>query len=82
MTITTDHPRSKNGVPVIISDNGLKMHYAVGVKAIRMGLGLSVPEFATLCRVSPKTVYHWQSTRIPPAGKLNIMADALRKAGK
>jgi len=79
MRVTTDHPASIYGVPVIIDRAGNVMDYAPGIKAIREYLSLSVEELAQKCGVSKSTAYNWQSGRMPECAALNVMGDLCRK---
>ena len=80
MTVTTEHPRSSYGVPVIQDDSGNPMDYAEGVKAVRKHLGLNVASLAGECGVSPRTVEGWeQGRRMPDAAALNIMSTLVRR---
>ncbi len=78
MKITTRHPSSSYGVPVILDDEGRVMDYAEGVMALRKALGLSAADLAAQCGVSVHTVYGWQVGRMPEVAALNVMGDLLR----
>lgn len=78
MKITTQHPASSYGVPVIIDDTGNVMDYAPGISAARRLLGWSTQQFAERCDVSRRTVEGWESGRMPDVASLNVLADALR----
>ena len=80
MTITTNHPASSYGMPVIIDDAGVPMDYADGIKAIRRHFALSTTELGALCGVSSRTVEGWEHGRMPSAAALNSMASLLMTA--
>ena len=77
MKVTTDHPASSYGVPVILADDGAVMDYAPGIKSLRSCLGLSTQQLADHCGVSRRTVEGWEQDRMPPAAALNVMASLL-----
>lgn len=80
MRITTEHPSSSYGVPVILDDAGHPMDYALGVKAVRARLGLTAAQLGEMCGKSVQAVNNWeQGRRLIPAESLNVMADLLRK---
>jgi DNA-binding XRE family transcriptional regulator len=82
VTITTDHPSSNYGIPVILNDAGDPMDYAPGVKAVRARLGLSTTQLAEMCGKSRRTVEDWeQNRRNVPAEALNVMAMLLNRQG-
>lgn len=74
MRITTDHPRSAYGVPVILADDGTPMDYAAAIKEIRRRRGLTTRDLAALIGVSHRTVEGWESGRTPAAWALNVLA--------
>lgn len=74
MRVTTNHPSSSYGQPVIIDDSGQVMDYAPGIKAIRYKCGLTTQALADLCGVSRRTVEGWEQGRMPTAAALNVMA--------
>lgn len=80
MKITTQHPYSHHGVPVILSDISAYMPHAEGIRAIRRHLSLSVRDLAARCGVSPRTVEGWEQGRPVPAAALNVMGDLLRSS--
>ncbi len=83
MTITTSHPASRYGVPVILDVCGKPMPPADGVMAARRLLGLSRADFAERCGVSPRTVEAWeQGRRDIEVAALNVLADLLRSASQ
>ena len=77
MTVTTKHPSSSYGQPVILADDGSVMDYAPGVKAIRAKRGWSTQQLAAVCGVSRRTVEGWEQGRPVPAAALNAMAAAM-----
>ncbi|MFT3992511.1 MAG: helix-turn-helix transcriptional regulator [Luteolibacter sp.] len=74
MRVTTKHPASSYGMPVII-DGGRVVDYATGIKAIRAKLGWSKQQLADACGVSPRTVEGWEMGRPPTAAALNVISD-------
>lgn len=79
MKITTQHPASKFGVPVILRDDGKVMAHSDGIKALRRTGSISVASLAALCNVSPRTVEGWEQGRSVPCAALNVMAGLLEK---
>ena len=77
MKITTDHPSSSYGHPVILGDDGQPMDYSDGIKAVRKHLGLSVAQLAKICGISARTVEGWEQGRSPTAAALNVMSDLM-----
>lgn len=83
MRVTTDHPASSFGQPIILDDAGNPMDYAPGVLAIRRTLDLSRGQLAAACGVHPRTVEGWeQGRRAIPAAALNVLGSLLRAAAK
>jgi hypothetical protein len=82
MTITTEHPRSSYGIPVILDDRGRVMDYAPGLRAVMERLGWDRPTLAKRCNVSIRTVEGWFQGRMPETAALNVLADALREQEK
>ena len=79
MKITTDHPTSSYGIPVILDDAGQVMDYGPGVKALRKKLGLNTSDFGSLIGVSGRTVEGWeQGKRMPGKPELMLMNQLLR----
>lgn len=74
MRVTTNHPSSSYGVPVILDDRGAVMDYAPGIKAIRAKAGLTTQALADLCGVSRRTVEGWEQGRMPTVAALNVMS--------
>jgi hypothetical protein len=77
MTITTRHPESSYGVPVILDDAGNPLDYPAGLRLAFARLAWSKAEVAAQCNVSPRTVEGWLHGRQPEARCLNVLADAL-----
>lgn len=75
MTITTKHPASSYGQPVILDDDGLPMDYPAGIKAVRARLAWSTQQLADACGVSRRTVEGWEQGRMPTAAALNVMSN-------
>lgn len=75
MKVTTNHPASAYGQPVILNDDGYAMDYAPGIKALRAKLNLSTQQLADSCGVSRRTVEGWEQGRTPTAAALNVMGD-------
>jgi len=74
MQVTTNHPSSSYGQPVILADNGSVMDYAPGIKAIRTKAGMSTQQFADAVGVSRRTVEGWESGRMPSTLALRALA--------
>jgi DNA-binding XRE family transcriptional regulator len=74
MRVTTHHPSSSYGQPVILADDGSVMDYGPGIKAVRVKAGLSTQQLADACGVSRRTVEGWEQDRMPTAAALNVMA--------
>jgi hypothetical protein len=81
MQITTQHPASEYGVPVILDDAGGVMDPAPGLAAALARLGWSRATLAERTGYSRRTVEGWFVGRPVPASALNVLADALRKEG-
>lgn len=81
MKITTDHPTSSYGIPVILDDAGEPMDYVPGIAVVRRQLGLSVADVAAAVGVSPRTVENWeQGRRMPPPNVLYVLSTMLATA--
>lgn len=78
MTITTSHPASSYGLPVILTDGGEPLDYADGIRAIRDRLGWTTAEMASRAGVSPRTVEGWEQGRLPSAAALLALAPHVR----
>ena len=79
MKITTEHPDSSYGIPVILGDDGGPLDYAAGIRAIRRKLDLTTEELGAMCGRSRRTVENWEQGRPVPADALNALAPLLRK---
>lgn len=79
ITITTAHPASSYGVPVILLD-GEPVDYVEGVTAVRERLNLTHAQLAEKCGVSPRTAEAWAQGRPVSAAALNVMSDLLSKS--
>lgn len=83
MKITTDHPASIAGTPVILDDAGDLLDYKSGVQALRAALELSQSELAAKIGFSVRTIQDWELGRNnPSAAALNAMASALKPLQK
>jgi DNA-binding transcriptional regulator YiaG len=83
MKVTTNHPMSSYGMPVILADNGEVMDYPEGIKAIRKLAGISTTTLGELCGASRRTVENWEGGRFPPpANALNVLQSILKKADR
>lgn len=79
MQITTTHPASSYGVPVILDAKGAPMDYAPGIRNFRAYLDLSRRDLAEKIGVSKRTVEGWENGfRMPNAASLNAMAALLK----
>ena len=74
MQVTTNHPASSYGQPVILADDGSVMDYAGGIKAIRAHLGMSTQQLADALGVSRRTIEGWEMGRMPSTLALRAMA--------
>lgn len=74
MRVTTNHPCSSYGQPVILDDNCQVMDYAPGIKAIRKKAGMTTQQFADEIGVSRRTVEGWESGRMPSTLALRALA--------
>jgi DNA-binding transcriptional regulator YiaG len=80
MKITTDHPGSSYGRPVILGDTGEPLDDAPGVRAARAALGMSTAELGTACGYSGRTVEDWeQGRRTVPTAALYVMRNLLKR---
>lgn len=77
MKITTKHPTSNYGIPVILDAKGETMGYADGVKTVRAQLSLTTSDLAEKCGVSRRSVEGWEQGRHVPAAALNVMRDLI-----
>jgi DNA-binding transcriptional regulator YiaG len=74
MQVTTNHPASSYGQPVILADDGSVMDYAPGIKAIRAKTGMSTQQLAEAVGVSRRTVEGWEMGRMPSTLALRAMS--------
>jgi DNA-binding transcriptional regulator YiaG len=74
MQVTTHHPSSSYGQPVILADDGSVMDYAPGIKAIRAKTGMTTQQLAEAVGVSRRTVEGWEMGRMPSTLALRAMA--------
>ena len=74
MKVTTHHPSSSYGQPVILADDGSVMDYAPGIKAIRDKAGMTTQQLADQIGVSRRTVEGWESGRTPSTLALRALA--------
>lgn len=81
MNITTRHPKSLHGLPVILDDRGKLLPYPRGIEAAIRRLRMKKTEIAARAGVNPYTVYGYCKGRIPPqAAFLNVLRDLLEDA--
>lgn len=87
MTITTDHPASSYGRPVVVHDDGAVLDQVPGLRAVLGRLGWTQAVLAERTGFSLRAVQGWfrltgRNTpfRPVPAEALNVMGDALRQA--
>ena len=69
MTITTAHPASSYGIPVILADDGTLLDTGPGIRAVRESLGMSRIALSDAMGVSKRTVEAWEYGRAVPASK-------------
>ncbi len=79
MKVTTNHPSSSYGQPVILDDSGRVIDYAPGIKVIRKKLGLTARELGEKLGVAERTVNGWEGGRMPDARCLNMLGKLLKK---
>lgn len=78
MKITTDHPSSCYGIPVILDDSGQPMDYPDGIQAVRKRLGLSTTQLGQAVGKSRRTVENWEQGRtMAPTEVLYLLANRL-----
>lgn len=81
MRITTDHPASSYGIPVILDDQGEPMNHAAGLKAVRLRLGMSQAQLGAIVGKSWRTIGNYEQGRnAVPTEVLNVVADMLGRA--
>lgn len=81
MQVTTRHPKSCHGVPVILSDAGKVITYADGIRLAMGRLGWDKQTLAYRTGASIRTVEGWLQGRMPLVSALNVLRDALDGAG-
>ena len=69
MTITTEHPSSSYGVPVILADDGTLMDTGPGIRVVRESLGMSRIALSDALGVSKRTLEAWEYGRAVPVPK-------------
>jgi len=74
MKITTNHPASSFGVPVILDHQGNPLDYADGFRRVRYSLCLSTVEMGRFCGVSGRTIEGWEQGRLIPVAALNVLS--------
>jgi DNA-binding XRE family transcriptional regulator len=79
MRVTTHHPSSSYGVPVILADDGSVMDYGPGVKAIREKAGMTTEQLANKIGVSRRTVEGWEQGRPISTPAIKLLATLLKK---
>ena len=77
MKITTNHPASSHGIPVILDDYGQPMDLSHGIIAFMAVTQTSAKCLANKCGVSIRTVEGWRQGRQPKANALNVMKSIL-----
>lgn len=76
--ITTEHPASSYGQPVIIIDGELQ-NYAPGLQKCRQALGLNCEELGEKLGVSGRTVENWeQGRRMISTPALKLLANLFK----
>jgi len=82
MTITTSHPASVYGVPVVLDGAGRLIDTPAGLAAARRVLGLNTTGLGRLLGFSPRTVEGWEQGRRPvPTRVLYQMSELLTRSG-
>lgn len=78
LTITTRHPASTHGTPVVLDEAGAPLDPIMGLRAALDLLGWDNRALAAVCGVSHRTVEDWlQGRRRITAAVLNVLRDAL-----
>ena len=81
ITITTDHPDSRNGIPVTIVD-GKIVAPNLGLKTCMKTLGWSTQRFCEATGKSPQSYYKYDCGAVTiPAEVWNVLRDELSKMG-
>jgi DNA-binding transcriptional regulator YiaG len=81
MKITTEHPSSSYGIPVMLDDKNWPLDYADGVKLFRETMGWTREELALATGSSMRTVQGWEYGR-PPSGPAIILMGILLERKK
>lgn len=80
MTVTTNHPASSYGVPVILNDEGELVDYPEGIKAIFKRLGWRYKDAQEATNKKRRMVQGYVSGDYPPpADFLNVLDLELSK---
>ena len=79
MKITTDHPKSSQGLPVLLNGHGQLMTYPDGLREIRADLKLTAAGLGAAIGLSCRTVNGWEQGRKPTAAGLNLVAQLLKR---
>jgi hypothetical protein len=74
MQVTTSHPASSYGVPVILDDSGLPLDYSDGLRRCRYRLKLSTVELGRHFGCSGRTIEGYEQGRIIPVAALNVLS--------
>ena len=77
MKITIDHPRSRDGYPVILGDTGDVLSYKHGIALAQFTLNLTTSELAKKLNVSRRTIHGWYSGKRPECRCLNMLGKLL-----
>jgi len=79
MEITTDHPGSSYGLPVILDDAGNLMDERAGLKAVLKKLGWTLGDLARATGKSISSCQKYGRDATIPAEVLNVLAEELKK---
>lgn len=79
MQVTTKHPKSSKGHPVIVSDDGQIMDPILGFRALIKTVGWTRTRVAHECGVAVRTIHGWCSTTNPPISALNVLGSELER---
>jgi hypothetical protein len=77
VTITTRHPASRHGIPVILDDTGAVLEPLAGLRACMQALDWDKHVLAVKCGVSVRTAEGWLAGKPFPASVYNVLRDAL-----
>lgn len=81
MKITTDHPASRFGRPVVVAD-GRVLGHPEGLLAVRERLGLTTAQIAAACGKSVRTAEGWFQGRAVPTECLIVLGELLEHANR